>query len=161
MFFHIPLPKKNTHCLVAPCGCKCVYFPFLLVSKQFETCLLPKLAPSNASYLSTTSIIPFHPQTLGQQKTICSNNSHVSGRSGSPRYCPGLYRYDHWPFLQAVVCQEAVEPGEELLLDYGAAYWSAPWRDAPRDGHREHQWSWNACCEKKKVSVFLEVGWVE
>ena len=93
-FFSIPLPpKRNTHCLVAPCGCKCVCFPFLLVSKQFETCLLPKLAPSNASYLSTTSIIHFHPQTLGQPKTI-SNNSHVSGRSGSPGYRPGLYRYD-------------------------------------------------------------------
>lgn len=48
-----------------------------------------------------------------------------------------LFRYDHWPFLQAVVCQEDVEPGDELVLDYGEAYWDAPWRDSPSDR------SWN------------------
>eukprot|EP00435_Cladocopium_sp_Y103_P017417 s2926_g4.t1 len=65
--------------------------------------------------------------------------------SFEPNVC--LYRYDDWPFLQAVVCQEDVEPGEELLLDYGAAYWAAPWRDAPRDdGEHGELLSWSVCC---------------
>ena len=40
--------------------------------------------------------------------------------------------YQNSPFLQAFVCQEDVEIGDELLLNYGKAYWKAPWRGVPK-----------------------------
>ena len=135
-YFPPPPPIRNTHCLVVSCGCKRVYSPSILAG--IETCQLPKLASSNNSF-PTTSIIHKHiPRLLDNPRTISTPS------------CPGLYRYDHWPFLQALVCQEPVVAGEELLLDYGAAYWVAPWRDAPRD-----RGQWNLCCGEK---TFVDFG---
>ena len=87
--------------------------------------------------------------------------------SKQPNVC--LYRYDMWPFLQAVVCQEDVEVGDELLLNYGDAYWEAPWRDPP-ESPRDFYWTcsakvqrifWNsAAFSCDHVSVWGFVGFV-
>ena len=50
--------------------------------------------------------------------------------SSEPNVYPLVYQSS--PFLQAFVCQEDVEMGDELLLNYGPAYWKAPWRGVPK-----------------------------
>jgi len=50
--------------------------------------------------------------------------------SSEPNVYPLVYQNS--PFLQAFVCQEDVEMGDELLLNYGPAYWKAPWRGVPK-----------------------------
>jgi len=51
--------------------------------------------------------------------------NHRSGR-------PTVYakRYLDQPFLQCWCIQAPVQAGEELMIDYGAGYWEAPWRSA-------------------------------
>merc|ERR1712008_132290 len=53
---------------------------------------------------------------------------------------PSVYakRYLDQPFLQCWGIQAPVQAGEELLINYGAGYWEAPWRSATATAASTH-----------------------